>query len=291
VINSRFSLLQAYFVGIKMLLEYISFYMVWYAIVMAVGFLLSIGLGVYLDLLDYKALATDWSWVGSIISQWFSEIKLSYSAIPKDATVYGLLNHLLPNNILNHSIESMSWAEYFNIIVLPKKIVLLIALAVASWLSMSVSIGFIKTALAFQSNKVASFHDMYRYFYLVPPYVATKIIMMLACIVPIALLLVTHFYLGMFTYVMIVVSGAIIVFLYQRLRFAKYFVIDKNQNPIAACVASWHVTKGCVFHLLIFSICAVAVMTHHFSGLLMYFFVTLDKQTEVSVYRQLMGYK
>lgn len=291
MINTRFSLLQAYFTGIKMLLEYISFYMMWYAVVLAAWFGIAIGFGLYADVLDYSALTASWSWIGAIAKRWFSEIKIDYSAIPDDASVYGLLRHFLPSNILNHTLETMSWSEYFNIIILPKKVILLVSVVATAWLSMSVSIGFIKTALSFQSNGTACFHDMYQYFYLVPSYVATKVIMILACGLPLALLLVTHSYMGSLKYGAAVVVSAVVVFVYQRLRFAKYFVIDQGMNPSAACGASWHLTQGSVFHLLMFSICAMAIMTHHFSGLLMYFFVTLDKQAEVSVYRQLIGEK
>lgn len=289
MINKRFSLLQAYVVSIKMLLEYISFYMVWYGIVLFAWFGIVTGLGLYADLLDYKALTQNVSWVDAIFKRWLSDIKISYSSIPGDVSVYGLLRHFLPTDILNHTLEKMSWSEYFNIIIFPKKVALLSLIVAISWLSMSVSIGFIKTALSFQSNGTANFRDMYRYFYLVPSYLSTKLVMLVFCIAPLGALFFVHSYLGILKLPLLVIVIGIMVFVYQRLRFAKYFVIDQEKNPIDACKASWHLTQGSVFHLLIFSICAGALMTHHFSIILMYLFVTLDKQAEVAVYRQLMG--
>lgn len=289
MINKKFSVLRAYYTAITMLLEYISFYVVWYAIVIAGWFCIAIAFGLYADLLDYNAITSNWSWIGAIMTRWLAEIKISYNSIPSDISVYGMLSHFLPSNILNHTLETMSWSEYFNIIIGPKKIVLLVVAVAVAWLSMSVSIGFIKTALSFQSKGTACFHDLYQYFYLVPAYVATKVVMLVACGLPIALLVLTRVVFGTWQYFVALIVGAVVVFIYQRLRFAKYFVIDQGMNPSDACVASWHVTKGSVMHLLIFSICSMVFMAHHLSGVLMYFVVTLDKQAEVSVYRQLIG--
>src|SRR5687768_3050910 len=110
MINTRFSLLRAYFTGMKILLEYLSFYMIWYAVAFVAWFGICIGFGLYLDILDYNALTTNWSWINELAKQWFSEIKMNYSRIFEDFSMYGLLKLVLPVNILNHSIATMSWS-------------------------------------------------------------------------------------------------------------------------------------------------------------------------------------
>ncbi len=288
--NEKFSLMRAYFTGMKILLEYLSFYMIWQAIVLVAWLGMVIGIGLYLDVLDYQALTTNWSWIGTIIVQLFSEIKVKWVSIFADFSLHGLLQLALPKQFLNHMIETMSWTEYFHIIVLPKKIPLILLLSVVVYFSMTVSIGFIKTALSLQGHKVVSFLNMIQYCYMVPSYCLVKMIVGFSCGLPIALLVVLCGYVdGVIRYGAIGFVVAMVIFLYQRLRFAKYFVVDENMDCVQACLSSWKLTRGSVIHLFIFSIVAVVIISCHLSGLLMYLFLILDKQAEVSVYRQLTG--
>lgn len=289
IFNKKFSVLDAYVVSAKVILEYISFYIVWYGALLVASFVSMVWFGVYADILNVSALTENFSWVSEIVKRWLSDIKFDASSIPNDLTIYGLISHVLPKSILNHTIETMSWSEYFNIIVMPKKIILLSAIIGAACASMTVSIGFIKTALAFQSKQKASFCDMYQYFYLVPSYFATRLAVMFASFTPILAILVIHNYLGMFKYLLFAVSIVAAIFVYQRLRFAKYLVIDQGENPVHACIASWNLTRGSVFHLLVYSVCSVVLMAPQGSMIFLFLATNLDKQAEVSLYRQMMS--
>lgn len=78
------------------------------------------------------------------------------------------------------------------------------------------------------------------------------------------------------------------VYVYQRLRFAKYFVIDKNMNCIRALQASWNATCKNEIHLIGYSILSMAISAFaHAVFVLMIFVRPMNAVADVSVYRQL----
>lgn len=85
---------------------------------------------------------------------------------------------------------------------------------------------------------------------------------------------------------------ALCTFVYQRLRFTKYFIIDKEVNAFQACRLSWNLTQGSVISLLLFSLATVLVgIAHPMSGLFIMLAGWLNQQAEVSVYKQMLENK
>ena len=303
----KFSILDAYKTSLRVNYKNIFFYLSWYGIITIIGFFALFGFGIYSDILNIPNLTQNYTWVVSSLKHQliYFFIGIKYLDIKFTGfTFYDLLKLFASEDVLNHTLQSMSFKEYFNVIVLPKKIVLVPILMI--WLSflMAVSIGYIKTALKFQSGKNATLHDMYQYVYLLPQYLFGKIIINLVCstslMVPIFLGFLVMYAktpgqnsqldkFGLVVLILFLLGIIFASFLYQRLRFMKYFIIDKEVSAFKAVWLSWDVTRGSVISLSLFSSVAVLVAAAHpISGLFMMLSGWLNQQAEVSLYRQMI---
>ena len=78
------------------------------------------------------------------------------------------------------------------------------------------------------------------------------------------------------------------VYVYQRLRFAKLYVIDKHMGVLQALEASWKATDGQILELVAFSLIAAVVRSLTSVVFVLSFVVNpLHHEAEVAVYRQL----
>jgi len=299
----KFSILSAYEVSFKVMLEHASFYLVWSLVVALFDMIYFIGLCLYLHIIDATAVLHNISSMKDVL--YGAYIHNSIGSFKQyDGSIYKLLQKLLPHSWLNHTLEIMSWAEYYNVIVAPRLIPLIIILTISAFLMMSMSIGYIKTALAAQDKKPISLHDLYRHYYLVPHFFATKIIVVLVVVLPIIVwflsMVVAEMVLPDATFLLAMIIKAISfivavvysVLISQRLRFASYFVIDQHMSPVQACMSSWHVTQGLVWRLMLFgSIFSVLMVIGKSSGLIIVIGMMIYRQATVNVYRQLIHQK
>lgn len=313
-LNFKFSILEAYTTSLKVNYKNILFYLVWYGIITFVGFIVVFGLGIYSDILNISEMTQNYARMASSLKHQLISffIGIEYSSMKFTGfNFYDLLKLFISEDILNHSLQTMSFKEYFNVVLLPKKIVLVPFLMLYLSFVMTVSIGYIKTALNFQSDKKATLHDMYQYMYLLPQYLFGKIIMFLVCFVPLMVMffigfLVLAFYMSMlkqntpptthaeliFIGIAFIVMFAFVFYLYQRLRFIKYFIIDKEISAFKATKLSWDVTRGNVISLSLFSLVAVLVgAVHPMSGLFIMVSLWLNQQAEVSLYHQMTQFE
>lgn len=124
------------------------------------------------------------------------------------------------------------------------------------------SVGWIKIALDLLENKHVDYGYLFKFYYFGPRVIAVAVLRFFATMIGFCLLVIP----------------AIIIF--QRLRFAKYFVIDKNESVMQALKSSWKMTKGSVIHLVGYSILATC-----FNALLP--IIPLNSQVEAYVYREM----
>lgn len=311
-LNFKFSIFDAYTTSLRVNYKNILFYLAWYGIIAFVSVIVSFGFEIYADLLNISAMKQNYAWIVSLLKVQLKSFFVGFNNSGMQAitgfSFYDFLKLFISEDILNHTLQSMSFKEYFNVVILPKKIVLIPFFMILLSFMMAVSIGYIKTALKFQSAKKATLHDMYQYIYLLPQYLFGKMIMFLICFVPLMLMifvgfLVLGFYTSMlkqntptthaeilFIGIAFMVMLIFISYLYQRLRFMKYFIIDKEVSAFKAAKLSWDVTRGSVILLSLFSSVAVLVgVAHPMSGLFMMISLWLNQQAEVSLYRQMTG--
>jgi hypothetical protein len=288
--DSKFSILKAYLTSLKINLEYIAFYLFWELVVLAITIAFMIYLAISMDILDPAMLKENYTWIFHYISKLFTDI--SIQKMVETVTItghepYDIFKIILSENILNHTLENISWSEYFKVILIPKKAILFISIFFISIIFMTISVGYIKTALKFQSGQKASIHDLYQSFYLVPPYFSAKLIIFSIFLIPAIPFLWKASFLDVLNIFSIVFFTCLAVFLYQRLRFIQYFIIDKEISVGTACMSSWKLTHGSVFHLCIYSIVGMLFFTHPGSGLLIVLFMLIYKQADVNIYKQM----
>lgn len=133
-----------------------------------------------------------------------------------------------------------------------------------------IMIGWIKNCFAALDNQDMKFHYLFSQIRYLLNYVVVNLMVHAVVLV------------GCFAFV---VPG---VYLYQRLRFAKYFVIDQDMNMFAALGASWKATCKNTLHLTGYSIFSMIISAAaHAVFVLMLFLRPLNAVADVSVYRQL----
>jgi len=125
------------------------------------------------------------------------------------------------------------------------------------------SVGWIKIALDLLDDKHVDYNYLFKFYYFVPRVLGVTLLRFVATI------------LGVFLFI---VPGIVI---FQRLRFAKYFVVDKQESIMQALKSSWNLTDGSVINLVGFS-----VLNSCFSALIP--IVPLCSQVEAHIYRQML---
>lgn len=283
--DSKFSILKAYVTSFKINLEYIAFYMIWQFIVWFIGTAFVIYLAVLMDILDPQALMQDYSWIATYFFKMFTDIsivKSKMSAVASGHEPYDILKIVFPENILNHTLENMTWSEYWHVILMPKKIILILIGMILSIFAMTTSVGYLKTALKFQSGQKASLHDMYQHFHVVPQYFLGKMIILGVFLLPLIP------FLGSLNLALIIAMVVLAIFMYQRLRFMQYFIVDKGVTVFTAFKASWKATNGTVFHLCIYSIVSSLLFMHPGTTVLILLFALIYKQADVNIYKQMI---
>lgn len=146
-------------------------------------------------------------------------------------------------------------------------------------------IGYIKMALGSKSKKDAGLCHFYSHYALVPKYFIVNLLVHVATV---AGFMVVNMVAGGFSLisVLFLVPG---VFIYQRLRLAKFFVVDKNYSIDKSLKASWDATGDCWGNLAAFSVVEMIVNAlGHMLILTSFFVFPLSFQVEANVYRQLV---
>lgn len=145
------------------------------------------------------------------------------------------------------------------------------ALALKLFIDM-LMVGWTKFALDLQEDKTISLRYLFQYYYLVPRVFVANLIVGIATV------------LGLMFFI---IPG---IFIYERLRFARYFIIDKNLSIVKSVQASWSLTEGTVWQLFGFSIISIILDSlGHAIMLFNLFIMPLQNQVEANVYKQLLS--
>jgi hypothetical protein len=262
--SKKFSIETAYTQGARIVLHHFMFFV----LAMAVGALI---IGAVLVVLGYLEIEMLKHHFGTL-TQMFQHV----ASTPTGALHYGgtslyesvsqyspyAAQQFIGQTRLSTDIRGQD-IQYLIKILVPAMLVMKLAIDM-------ITTGWTKIALSYSANQTVSLNYLYSYYYLVPRVFVVNLI------VGILTLLGT---------MMFVFPG---IFVFQRLRFARYFIIDKNLSIDKALQASWAMTDGAVLQLIGFSI--VHVIVKALGGLLVLtalFTIPLSLQAEANVYKQM----
>jgi hypothetical protein len=281
MLKRKISISDAYSVGFRNILDNYAYFLV----ATVAGILVT---GVFLVAIGYFD-----SW--DMIAKHFAELSKFFHESMRDAG--GALSH----SKHSHEVYAQKWApaqltQFFSNLkqvhlhidkqeimnfwhkMVPAAIVFKLVLDL-------LGVGYIKMALDTKSKKPAGFCHFYSHYALVPKYFIVNLLVHLATV---AGFVVVNLFAGEFSLisVLFLVPG---IFVYQRLRLAKFFVIDKNHSIDQALKASWDATGDCWGNLAAFSVVEMIVNAlGHMLILTSFFVFPLSFQVEANVYRQLV---
>lgn len=265
MVNKRFSLYDAYSFGVKTVINHFGFFLVAMLLSVAVAvFVLSL-----LGIADYMMFKEHFEIITKSVTYAMNNatglIRVAGYNVHEYVKMYlpeSLSTHLVPSDVVSIDISREDINEMF-------KFLLPIVLGFKLFLEV-ISIGWTKIALDLQANKTVEYDYLYKFFYLVPRVLIVEIMVGV---------------ITMIGFLLFIFPG---VFVYQRLRFARYYIIDKNQSMMQALESSWKTTEGSVIHL-----CGYSVF-HHFLMAIgrlffpaMFFLEPLRFQVDANVYRQI----
>lgn len=263
--TKKISLETAYYSGGKTVMNNFLFFVFAIGIGSLAGGFFLMGLG----LVDFV-----------VLKQYFTELIRLFEQTLTSATgsihhetisVHGAMTSFIPQEYLQH-IMNMDPAS-INIAKEDVRHILAWIIPTALVFKMFIDIistGWIKVALDLNAGKKVSYKYLFEYYYLVPRVFITNLIVGAATIAGSLLFLLPG------------------LFIYQRLRFAKFFIIDKNLSIVKALQASWDATQGSVLHLTGFSL--ITIMLDKIADVFFVvklFVIPLQNQTETNVYEQL----
>jgi len=265
--TKRFSLESAYATGGRIVMNYFTF------------FLFATGIGivacaihlVVLGVIDFFALRYHMAPLIKMFQHAFNSAtgSLHHAGFTVRDAVSSYVPADLMNQTLGRDMISFDISQYDIMYILSW--VLPTALALKLFLDM-ISVGWTKIALDLNAGKKVSARYLYQFYYLVPRVFLVNLIVGLATIVGFLLFLVPG------------------IFIYQRFRFAKYFIIDKNLSMVKALQSSWALTDGAVLQLFGFSV--LSLMLDSLGNLIVVvglFMTPLQNQVEANVYSQLLS--
>ncbi len=267
--TKRFSLETAYGQGARTVLNYFMFFMV----AMSIGMLMCAAALAFLGVIDFYALRYH---VAPLLNMFHHVINTSTGALHYGGTTIqeSLNSYVAPDiaqqamgrDIFSVDVNGYETAYLFSVMV-PTMLILKLIIDM-------IAIGWTKIALELNLNKPVTLRYLFDYYYLVPRVFVVSLIVGVATLVG---------------FMLFVIPG---VYVYQRLRFAKYFVIDKNLGIVKALQASWALTQGSVLQLCGFSLVAIIISSlGNLLILTMLFLTPLHNQVEANVYRQMSGGK
>lgn len=263
--TKRFSLGSAYATGGKIVMNYFTF------------FLFSSGIGIVacaihlmaLGVIDFFALKYHIAPLIKMFQQAFTSPtgSLHHAGLTMRDAVSSYLPSDLMNQTLGRDVISFDISGYDVMYILswvvPTALALKLVLDV-------ISVGWTKIALDLNAGKTVSIRYLYQYYYLVPRVFVVNLIVGVVTIAG---------------FLLFVIPG---IFIYQRLRFSKYFIIDKNLSIIKSLQSSWALTEGSVLPLFGFSMVSIILDSIGNLIIVMGLFMTpLQNQVEANVYSQL----
>ena len=265
MLNNKFSLTQAYYKGGRTVVDNFIFF----TMATAIGVLVVASYLVVLGVIDFMVLKNHIYSLVKLFQQ--TATSATGSLHHEDFAIHSALAKYIPQDILQQFMDmdvvsfNIAKEDITKIVTWIIPTALLLKLFVDMMM-----IGWIKIALDLNANKKVNFRYLFDYYYLVPRVFAVNLIVGIVTI---------------FGLLLFIVPG---VFVYQRLRFAKFFIIDKKLSIAKALQSSWAFTQDAVLELTGFSLISIMLSNiANFVFLLKIFILPLQNQTETNIYQQL----
>jgi len=267
MLDGKFSLTQAYYKGGKIVVDNFMFFIMTTIIgsLAVSAYLLAFGIidfmvlknNIYSLVKLFQETAT--SATGSLHHEDFAAHTALAKYIPQD-----VLQQFMDMDVVSFNIAKEDIAKIITWII-PTSLVLKLFIDM-------MTIGWVKIALDLNANKKVTFKYLFDYYYLVPRVFLVNLVVGLATIAGLTLF---------------VIPG---IFVYQRLRFAKFFIIDKNLSIVKALQSSWSFTQGSVLELTGFSLISLMLNNiANFVFIFKIFVLPVQNQTETNIYQQLLN--
>lgn len=265
MVNKRFSLHDAYSFGVKTVVNHFGFFVVSLLLgATAAAFVLSI-----LGMLDYMMFREHFEALINMASEAMRNPMgvVNYAGVTVHESVKGYLPEVVSKHLATQTVLAIDLSK--EDIMAAAKMLLPVVVLFKLFLEV-IAIGWTKIALDLQANKHVEYDYLYKFYALAPRVIVVELIKGVAMLVGLLLF---------------VVPG---IFIFQRLRFAKYFVIDKDQSIVEALKSSWNLTEGSVIHLVGYSIFAFLLMAlRRLFFPAVFFLLPLAYQADANVYRQM----
>lgn len=284
--TKKFSLETAYASGARIVLNYFSFFF----ISVIVGGLACAGVLIFLGIIDAFALRYHMAPLLKFLNYVASSATgaVYYHGTTVQEHLRTLLSSEISQQTLGKDIVAIDVTHYDISYVLS---VLAPTMIVLKLVIDTISIGWTKIALELTSNKPVTVRYLFSFYHLTPRVALVNLIVGLATMASVMLVLVANAMFG-FLGILTVVAFIPSVIIYQRLRFAKYFIIDKNLSIVKSLQASWALTEDATLQLFGFSIVSMLIESIGNAFVVtVLFFMPLHFQVEANVYRQMLDAK
>jgi len=263
--TKKFSLENAYYSGGKTVMNYFMFFVLAIAVGSLAGGLFLIGLGI----VDFAILKSNITELVRLFDQTINSATgpIHHEAVSVNGALQSFIAKDYLQQIMNMDPASMGIAKenlrHILTWIIPT------ALVFKLFVDMMV-IGWIKVALDLNAGKVPTVTYLFKYYHLVPRVFVANLIVGVVTIAGSLLFLLPG------------------LFMYQRLRFARFFIIDKNLSIVKSLQASWAATEGTVIQLTGYSLVALILdRVADVFFIIKLFVMPLQNQTETNVYQQL----
>lgn len=264
--SRKFSLDTAYTAAFRTVLNNFMFFLI---AMLVGGFAIAIAF-LFLGFIDLVALRHHF---GSLIPI-FHKIATSatgllhYGGTTIHESVSTYVSPQVAQQLLGQNVGTVDIKTYDKALLLSALLPAMIALKMVVDM---ISIGWTKIALDLNVKQAVSLRYLFSYYYLVPRVFVVNLV------VGVLTLLGTMLF---------IIPG---IFVYQRLRFAKFFIIDKNLSIVKGLQASWALTEGATLQLFGFTILSVLLESFGAALLILWVFISpLQNQAEANVYRQML---
>ena len=265
MLNKRFSLVDAYEFGFKTTLTHFGFFFV----TMIFGALLSLLFLSSLGVIDFMMFPGYFETLVKMFSsathEAFGGLNVGMTTVSDHVRAHApevMAKHIAPSEMLSLDVSGQSF-DYIFKFLLPAGLVFKL-------FADMISIGWTKIALDIKDKKNVSYSYIYKFYYLTPRVFIAGIITSAATL---------------FSLIFFIIPG---VYVYQRLRFARYYIIDKDQSIIQALESSWNVSDGSVIHLTGYSLLTMIIAgLGNMLFLVQFFLMPMAYQVDAHVYRQL----
>ncbi len=263
--TKKFSLESAYYSGAKTVMNHFMFFV----LAMLLGTLAGAAFLLALGIVDFALLRQHFMELVRLVDQTMNSATgpLHHETV----SVYGGVKSYIPQDFLqqlmNMDPASIDIAKedlaYIFTWLIPTGLIFKLFIDM-------ITTGWIKVALDLNAGKKVHLDYLFKFYYLVPRVFVVNLIVGFVTIAGLLLFLVPG------------------IFMYERLRFAKFFIIDRNLSIVKALQSSWAATQGSVLHLTGYSLLVLILdKIGDVFFITKIFLIPLQNQTETNVYEQL----